>query len=131
MSILFPDVSGHRPDGRTIVHGGTALQGRAPFWRLLARRAAARVPPDLARCRALSLQLRLLARAGSVPIRNALAQFIHIPPIGEGRRPGTQARIDTGASRAPAKPFCWPCSPRSAVYLNALSRRGTAAGRGS
>src|SRR5207247_368788 len=35
-SILFPDVTGFRPQSREIVAGKIALRGRAPFVRLLA-----------------------------------------------------------------------------------------------
>src|SRR3954464_11377226 len=42
MSILFPDVSGHRPEARTIVRGEPALIGPAPFPRLLGAARAAR-----------------------------------------------------------------------------------------
>jgi pyroglutamyl-peptidase len=91
-SVLFPDVTGYQPAEREIV------PGRPP---------ARRVPlepdthPPLARCRALSLQLRLLARAGSVPIRNAPGA-VHSHPAGrpQAAAAGTQAAHLAGRAGA-------------------------------
>src|SRR3954468_3471137 len=48
MSILFPDVSGHRPEARTIARGEPALSGRAPFRHLLGTaRASGVTGPDV------------------------------------------------------------------------------------
>jgi len=49
MSILFPDVRGHRPDERAIARGKPALCGRAPFRRVLGAARAARVPARASR----------------------------------------------------------------------------------
>ncbi len=67
VSVLFPDASGHRPPTSVIESGGPdALIGHAPFVRLVgAVRAAQVAGPTVARCRALSVQLRLLARLGT------------------------------------------------------------------
>ena len=58
VSLLFPDASGFRPQRGVIAPGEpAALRGAAPFARLLGA--------VVARCRPLSVQLRLLARAGA------------------------------------------------------------------
>src|SRR4051794_11697175 len=46
-SILFPDVSGHRPDERAIARGEPPLVGPAPFSRLLGAARATRVPAQI------------------------------------------------------------------------------------
>src|SRR4249919_1563370 len=48
-SILFPDVTGLRPEGRAIVPGSPPLAGRAPFVRLLGAGRATRTPTRLSR----------------------------------------------------------------------------------
>lgn len=65
ISLLFPDASGYRPKRGVIAPGEpAALRGAAPFARLLG--ALERCSGALvARCRPLSVQLRLLARAGA------------------------------------------------------------------
>src|SRR5436309_81617 len=49
MSILFPDVSGYRPEKRTIAWGEPPLTGRAAFSRLLGAARAARIPIRMSR----------------------------------------------------------------------------------
>jgi pyroglutamyl-peptidase len=81
MSILFPDVSGYRPDDRAIAHGKPALAGRAPFRRLLGAARGARVPARMSRdagrylCNYVYWRALEASRSGT-----PLAQFIHIPP---------------------------------------------------
>src|ERR1700742_3528134 len=98
-SILFPDVSGYRPDERAIARGKPALIGRAPFRRLLAAARAARVPVRTARdagrylCNYVYWRALEASRSGT-----PLAQFIHIPPVANGRRPpGRKRRIPQAA----------------------------------
>jgi pyroglutamyl-peptidase len=98
-SILFPDVSGHRPDQRTIVRGKSALTGRAPIWRLLgaarAARVAARTSRDAGRylCNYVYWRALEASRSGT-----PLAQFIHIPPVANSRRPrGRKPRMTQAA----------------------------------
>ena len=93
-SILFPDVTGHRPEERAIVRRRAARARPRPVRRPARRRTLGpRAHPPVARCRALSVQLQLLARArGRVPIRHA-ARAVHPHPAGPAqsrRRPGTQ-----------------------------------------
>ena len=109
-SILFPDVTGYRPDERAIAPGKPPLRGRAPFARLLGAARGSRVPTRLSRdagrylCNYVYWRALEASRSGT-----PLAQFIHIPPVASvPRRPGTQAAHDArGAGCAPAKPFCW------------------------
>ena len=67
VSLLFPDASGFRPQRGVIAPGEpAALRGAAPFARLLgAVRCERGSGAVVARCRPLSVQLRLLARAGA------------------------------------------------------------------
>ena len=67
VSLLFPDASGFRPQRGVIAPGEpAALRGAAPFARLLgAVRCERGSDAAVARCRPLSVQLRLLARAGA------------------------------------------------------------------
>ena len=98
-SILFPDVSGHRPDERPIVRGKPALTGRAPFWRLLGAARAARVPTRTSRdagrylCNYVYWRALEASRTGT-----PLAQFIHIPPVANSRRPPERKRRMTQAA---------------------------------
>ncbi len=79
---LFPDVTGHRPDARAIAPAQAPLRGPAPFARLLGAAARQRrTRAAFARRGALPLQLRLLARAGGVPIRHAACP-VHPHPAG-------------------------------------------------
>src|SRR3954451_7172003 len=86
MSILFPDVSGHRPEARTIARGEPALSGRAPFRHLLGTARASGVPARMSRdagrylCNYLYWRALEASRSGT-----PLAQFIHIPPTSNGR----------------------------------------------
>ena len=102
-SILFPDVTGYRPDGTRDRAGQAARCAAARRSSACSRaaRASRTRYPAVARCRALSLQLRLLARAGGVPIRHA-ARAVH--PYPAGRRnaaaAGAQARAFARGARA-------------------------------
>lgn len=98
-SILFPDVGGYRPDDRAIVRGKPALEGHAPFWRLLGTARAARIPVRISRdagrylCNYVYWRALEASRSGT-----PLAQFIHIPPVANGRRPpGRRRRITQAA----------------------------------
>src|SRR4029077_17093583 len=92
-SILFPDVSGYRPDKPAIVRGKPALAGRAPFRRLLRAARAARVPVRTSRdagrylCNYVYWRALEASRSGT-----PLAQFIHIPPVANVRRPAGRKR---------------------------------------
>jgi pyroglutamyl-peptidase len=98
-SILFPDVSGYRPGDRAIVRGKPALQGHAPFRRLLGAARAARVPARTSRdagrylCNYVYWRALEASRSGT-----PLAQFIHIPPIATSRRPPGRKRRMTQAA---------------------------------
>ena len=95
MSVLFPDVTGHRPDARAIVPHAPALRGRAPFVRLLAASRARRAPSRLSRdagrylCNYVYWRALAASRSGT-----PLVQFVHIPwvPIVR-RRPGRKRRM--------------------------------------
>jgi pyroglutamyl-peptidase len=97
-SILFPDVSGYRPEERAIARGRPALTGRAPFRRVLAAARAARVPARMSRdagrylCNYVYWRALEASRSGT-----PLVQFIHIPPTSNGRRPTGRKR---GVSQA-------------------------------
>jgi pyroglutamyl-peptidase len=85
-SILFPDVTGHRPDTPEIALGEPARRGNAPFSRLLAAARATRTPSRLSRdagrylCNYVYWRA-LASRSGT------LAQFVHIPPVSRKARP--------------------------------------------
>ena len=102
-SILFPDVTGYRPDeSRDRSAASQHARGHAPFARLLAAARASRsAHAAVARCRALSVQLHLLARARGVPFRYAGA----VRPHSAGRARAAAARSEaTGlACRARAR----------------------------
>ena len=98
-SILFPDVSGYRPNERAIVRGKAALTGRAPFWRLLGAARAARAPARTSRdagrylCNYVYWRALEASRSGT-----PFAQFIHIPPVANSRRPpGRKRRMSQAA----------------------------------
>jgi pyroglutamyl-peptidase len=98
-SILFPDVTGHRPEERSIVPGALPARGRAPFARLLAATRSSRVPARLSRdagrylCNYVYWRALEASRSGT-----PLAQFVHIPPIVRGaRRPGRKRRVSHAA----------------------------------
>jgi pyroglutamyl-peptidase len=81
VSVLFPDVTGHRPAGRAIAPGGPgSLRGRAPFTRLLAAARSARVPARLSRDAGRYLCNYVHWRALEASRSGTLAQFVHIPP---------------------------------------------------
>src|SRR3954470_681152 len=98
MSILFPDVGGHRPEERAIARGRPALTGPAPFRRVLGAARAARVPARMSRdagrylCNYVYWRTLEASRSGK-----PLVQFIHIPPTSHGRRPSGRKR---GVSQA-------------------------------
>src|SRR4051812_1251389 len=81
MSILVADVSGYRPEERTIVRGRPALIARAPFSRLRRAARARRVPTRMSRdagrylCNYVYWRALEASRSGT-----PLVQFIHIPP---------------------------------------------------
>ncbi len=92
-SILFPDVTGFRPDERAIVGGAPAQSGHAPFARLVAAARATRMRSAPSRdagrylCNYVYWRALEASRSGT-----PLAQFIHIPwvPIvrrAAGRKP--------------------------------------------
>jgi pyroglutamyl-peptidase len=98
-SIVFPDVSGYRPDERAIRLGKPALTGRAPFRHLLGAARAARVRAQLSRdagrylCNYVYWRALEASRSGT-----PLAQFIHIPPTAAGARPkGRKRRVSHAA----------------------------------
>jgi pyroglutamyl-peptidase len=98
-SILFPDVSGYRPDQRSIAPGQPALTGRAPFRRLVGTARAARVPARMSRdagrylCNYVYWRALEASRSGT-----PLAQFIHIPRVSHGPRPpGRKRRMSQAA----------------------------------
>jgi pyroglutamyl-peptidase len=92
-SILFPDVSGHRPDQRAIARGKAAQRGAAPFTRLIAAGRSARAPTRLSRdagrylCNYVYWRALEASRSGTT-----LAQFIHIPPLPKVKRPPWRRR---------------------------------------
>jgi len=93
MSILFPDVSGDRPDEAVIARGKSALAGQAPFRHLLGAARATRVPARMSRdagrylCNYVYWRALEASRSGT-----PLAQFIHIPPVANGSRPKGRKR---------------------------------------
>lgn len=98
-SILFPDVTGYRPDERAIVPGKPSIRGAAPFRHLLgaarASRTRARLSGDAGRylCNYVYWRALEASRSGT-----PLAQFIHVPPVARGaRRPGRKQRVSHAA----------------------------------
>ena len=99
-SILFPDVTGHRPEERAIVRGALPARGRAPFAALLAAARSARVPTRLSRDAGRYLCNYSYWRALEAASRSGtpLAQFVHIPPVPRNpRRPGKKKRTSHAA----------------------------------
>ena len=99
-SILFPDVTGHRPEERAIVAGAPPAHGRAPFAALLAAARSSRVPARLSRDAGRYLCNYSYWRALETASRSGtpLAQFIHIPPVARNpRRPGKKKRVSHAA----------------------------------
>jgi pyroglutamyl-peptidase len=97
-SILFPDVTGFRPNDRAIVRGEPARNGHAPFTRLVAASRATRMRSGPSRdagrylCNYVYWRALEASRSGT-----PLAQFIHIPwvPIVK-RAPGRKPRMTHG-----------------------------------
>jgi pyroglutamyl-peptidase len=97
-SILFPDVTGFRPNDRAIVRGEPARNGHAPFTRLVTAARATRMRSAPSRdagrylCNYVYWRALEASRSGT-----PLAQFIHIPwvPIVK-RAPGRKARMTHG-----------------------------------
>jgi pyroglutamyl-peptidase len=94
-SILFPDVSGFRPDDRRIAPAPAALRGAAPFTRLLAAARARRVSTRLSRdagrylCNYVYWRGLEASRSGT-----PLVQFIHVPWVrNKPRPPGRKRRV--------------------------------------
>src|SRR3954471_1077826 len=79
MSILFPDVSGYRPEERTIAWGEPPLTSRAAFSRLRGAARATRVPTRMSRdagrylCNYVYWRALEASQSGT-----PLAQFIHV-----------------------------------------------------
>jgi pyroglutamyl-peptidase len=100
VSILFPDVTGFRPDARAIAPGKGAARGRAPFARLLAASRATRVSSRLSRDAGRYLCNYVYWRGLEAASRSGtpLAQFIHIPWVPIVRRPpGRRRRMSRAA----------------------------------
>ena len=88
LSVLYPDVSGHRPARGTIERGKPgALRGAAPFAQLLGAMRPSGFPARLSRDAGRYLcnyaYWRALERARETP---TLVQFVHIPYIKLPRR---------------------------------------------
>jgi pyroglutamyl-peptidase len=99
-SILFPDVTGHRPEQRAIVAGAPSVRGRAPFAALLAAARSSRVSTRLSRDAGRYLCNYSYWRALEAASRSGtpLAQFIHIPPVVRNpKRPGRKKRTTHAA----------------------------------
>lgn len=98
-SILFPDVTGYRPDERAILRGKEHQRGAAPFARLRAASQARGVHTRLSRdagrylCNYVYWRALEASRSGTL-----LAQFIHIPPTARGARPRGRKRRTTPAA---------------------------------
>jgi len=88
-SVLFPDVSGYRPQRGVISPGEpAAIGGNAPFADLLGALRGHDVPARLSRDAGRYLcnyaYWRCLQRVGG---RRPLVQFVHIPPVKIGSQP--------------------------------------------
>jgi pyroglutamyl-peptidase len=120
VSVLFPDVSGHRPPRGVLTSGDrTALKGRAPFGRLLGAVRASAVPARLSRDAGRYLcnyaYWRALQRArGGRP----LVQFVHIPPVEPKGRP-----MRPSHRRLPRLPQLVIAAEALLIALAASSRR--------
>jgi pyroglutamyl-peptidase len=97
-SILFPDVTGFRPNDRAIDRGAPPRRGHAPFTRLLAASRATRMRSAASRdagrylCNYVYWRALEASRSGT-----PLAQFIHIPWVPIVKRvPGRKARMTHG-----------------------------------
>jgi len=102
-SILFPDVTGYRPDQRVIDRNKQHQRGPVPFARLLAASNASRVRTRLSRdagrylCNYIYWRALEASRSGT-----PLAQFIHIPRVPIVPRPPGRKRRMTHAALARA-----------------------------
>jgi pyroglutamyl-peptidase len=98
ISILFPDVSGHRPNDSPIAPGHPALHGRAPFARLLGAARASGTRSRISRDAGRYLCNYVYWRALEASRSGTLVQFIHIPPVTRTpRRPGRKPRTKPAA----------------------------------
>jgi pyroglutamyl-peptidase len=98
VSILFPDVRGHRPDDRAIVPGKPDACGRAPFARLLGAARGSGTRSRMSRDAGRYLCNYVYWRALEASRSGTLAQFIHVPPVARGqRRPGGKRRPSPAA----------------------------------
>jgi pyroglutamyl-peptidase len=96
-SVLFPDVTGFRPEEHAIVPREPARRGRAPFVRLAAA-ARTKTPARLSRDAGRYLCNYVYWRAMEASRSGTLAQFVHIPPVPRGpRRPGRKRRMTHAA----------------------------------
>jgi pyroglutamyl-peptidase len=92
-SILFPDVTGFRPQARAIVPCAAARHGQAPFVRLRTAAHATRVPTRLSGDAGRYLCNYVYWRTLEASRSGTLAQFIHIPPVARvPRRPSRKRR---------------------------------------
>jgi pyroglutamyl-peptidase len=133
LSVLYPDVSGHRPARGTIERGEPgALRGAAPFAQLLGAMRPSGFPARLSRDAGRYLcnyaYWRALERAPETP---TLVQFVHIPYIKLPRRvPPPPPPLRPPFPPAPSSwPFCSddgsPCSSilRPVTFTLYLFRR--------
>ncbi|TMJ02725.1 MAG: pyroglutamyl-peptidase I [Alphaproteobacteria bacterium] len=98
VSILFPDVTGFRPNARAIAAGMPDARGQAPFARLLGAARASRAPSRVSRDAGRYLCNYVYWRALEASRSGTLAQFIHIPPVANvRRRPGKKRRVTQAA----------------------------------
>jgi pyroglutamyl-peptidase len=96
-AILFPDVTGFRPEQRAIVPGADALHGNAPFIRLRMAATGTRMSTRLSRDAGRYLCNYVYYRALEASRSGTLAQFIHIPPVSRvPRAPGRRRRMTPG-----------------------------------
>jgi pyroglutamyl-peptidase len=120
VSVLFPDVGGHRPQSSVIQPGGPAtLRAAAPTAAVLGSLGLGSIPSRLSRdagrylCNYAYWHALERVRAG-----RPLVQFIHIPPVRPDRRPRRQhgyPRATLSLLRAAAE--------RALIALIAASRR--------
>ncbi len=99
-SILFPDLSGWRPERAVIAAGQRALSGNAPFPRLLYALRRAALPARLSRDAGTYLCNYAYWHAlRGVQGGRPLVQFVHIPSIRSTRRPPKFRRSTPPLSR--------------------------------
>src|SRR5205085_2069657 len=98
VSILFPDVTGHRPTSRAIAAGKPDASGTAHFTRLLGAARASGTRSRLSRDAGRYLCNYVYWRALEASRSGTLAQFIHIPVVSNARRrPGAKRRTSHSA----------------------------------